>query len=161
MIILHKRFILSALSLFVLINTNACKDQQIIFPPVMDAPTRGYCGSCHIAFQPSMLPAASWRVMMSNLDNHFKEKVEIKPIYVERITNYLETNAGDSQISGKAGRVALQGLDANTNLQRITNAPYFKQEHRFLENRILEEWIGSVANCTACHVGAWVGDYQE
>ena len=145
----------------VLFVLTACNEQQIIFPPVMDAQTRGYCGSCHMAFQPSMLPAASWRLMMKELDDHFKEKVELKPAVNMHITDYLVANAGDSEAAGEAGRIALKGLSQNTNLQRITNTPYFIDEHRFLKNRVLDEWVDSVANCTACHVGAWVGDYKE
>ena len=140
---------------------SACKDDQIIFPPVMDAQTRGYCGSCHMAFQPSMLPAASWHLMMKELDDHFKEKVELKPAVNKHITDYLVENAGDSELAGEAGRIALKGLSQNSTMQRITDTPYFKEEHSFLKNRILEEWVDSVANCTACHVGAWVGDYIE
>lgn len=140
---------------------SACKEQQIIFPPVMDAQTRGYCGSCHMAFQASMLPAASWRRMMKELDDHFKEKIELKPAVSKHITEYLVANAGDSKAAGEAGRMALKGLSQNSTMQRITNTPYFIDEHRFLKNRILEEWVDSVANCTACHVGAWVGDYKE
>ena len=152
--------------LAVMINTSllglvACKEKQLIFPPVMDAPTRGYCGTCHMAFQPSMLPAASWERMMQELDDHFKEQVKMKPSAVAQVSDYLVANAGDTNIAGEAGRVALQGLEENSSLQRITNTPYFKDEHRFLNNRILDDWVGSLANCTACHVGAWVGDYRE
>ena len=144
-----------------LFNMLGCKDRQLIFPPVMDAQTRGYCGSCHMAFQPSMLPAASWRLMMKSLDDHFKEVVELKASTSHHITQYLVANAGDNPASGEAGEIALQGLDKNANLQRITNTPYFKKEHRSLDNRILDDWVGSIANCTVCHVGAWVGDYGE
>lgn len=150
-----------ALATLILLVLSACKEQQTIFPPVMDAQTRGYCGSCHMAFQPSMLPAASWRRMMKELDNHFKEKVEIKPAATRHINDYLVINAGDSAMAGEAGRIALKGLGKNASLQRITSTPYFKDEHRFLKNRILDEWVDSVANCSACHVGAWVGDYKE
>jgi hypothetical protein len=139
----------------------ACNQQQLVFPPVMDAPTRGYCGTCHMAFQPSMLPAASWQRMMLELDDHFKEEVNLKPAVVRHIADYLMANAGDTRIAGEAGRIALQGLDEHSSLQRITNTPYFREEHRFLNNRILDDWVGSLANCTACHVGAWVGDYRE
>ena len=114
-----------------------------------------------MAYQASMLPAASWRLMMKELDNHFKEKVELKPAAITHISEYLELNAGDKQAAGETGQVALQGLGQNANLQRISNTPYFKDEHRFLKNRILDDWVGSIANCTACHVGAWVGDYKE
>ena len=145
----------------ILFFISGCKQKQIFFPPVMDAQTRGYCGSCHMAFQASMLPTASWRLMMKTLDDHFKEQVQLKPETVKHIENYLAANAGDNKTSGEAGRIALQGLDKNADLQRITNTPYFIKEHRFLENRILDDWVGSLANCPACHVGAWVGDYIE
>jgi len=145
----------------IVFSNSACQEKPLIFPPVMDAQTRGYCGSCHMAYQASMLPAASWRLMMKELDNHFKEKVDLKPAVITHISDYLELNAGDKQVAGETGQVALQGLSQNANLQRISNTPYFKDEHRFLKNRILDDWVGSIANCTACHVGAWVGDYKE
>jgi len=138
---------------------SSCKNGQLIFPPVMDSQTRGYCGTCHMAYQPSMLSAASWRVMMNSLDDHFEEKVTLKPTAIKHISDYLIAHAGDTDVAGSAGRLALEGLQKNSTLQRITASPYFKREHRFLENRILDEWVGSVANCPACHVGAWVGDY--
>lgn len=125
----------------------------------MDAKTRGYCGSCHMAYQPAMLPAASWRLIMSSLNEHFNEKVILKADVEEHITAYHVANAGDSKTAGKAGQIALQGLRKDARPLRITDTPYFKQEHNFLENRILGDWVGSAANCTACHVGAWVGDY--
>ncbi|MDA0190801.1 MAG: hypothetical protein OSW77_10870, partial [Proteobacteria bacterium] len=34
------------------------------FPPVDDPQVVEECGSCHLAFAPSMLPAASWTRMM-------------------------------------------------------------------------------------------------
>ena len=145
----------------IVFTNSACLEEQLIFPAVMYAHTRGYCGSCHMAFQPSMLPAASWRLMMKELDNHFKEKVDLKPAVIMHISEYLEVNAGDSEAAGEAGRIALKGLSSDASLQRISNTPYFEDEHRFLNNRILDEWVDSVANCTACHVGAWVGDYKE
>lgn len=97
---------------------------------------------------------------MDGLDDHFDEKVELKPDLVKAITRYHVMNAGDNETSGEAGKVALTGLRSNKNPLRITDTPYFKQEHSFLENRILDDWVGSAANCTVCHVGAWVGDYQ-
>jgi len=82
---------------------------------------------------------------MQELDDHFKEQVKMKPAAIAQVSEYLVANAGDTK----------------TSLQRITNTPYFKEEHRFLNNRILDDWVGTLANCTACHVGAWVGDYRE
>ncbi|WP_455206905.1 hypothetical protein [Kaarinaea lacus] len=140
---------------------SACTEEQILFPPVMDAEIRGYCGSCHMAYQPSMLPAASWRLLMNSLDDHFNEKVTLKVDIQQHITSYHVTNAGDSKAAGKAGQIALQGLRKDASPLRITDTPYFKQAHHFLENRILGDWVGSAARCPVCHVGAWVGDYRR
>jgi hypothetical protein len=37
------------------------------FPPVAEPVVKEECGSCHIAFAPSMLPASSWKRMMGDL----------------------------------------------------------------------------------------------
>lgn len=149
------------LILMLALNAVACKEQPLIFPAVLDAQTRGYCGTCHMAYQPSMLPAASWQEMMKNLDNHFDKKVALKETAATHIQDYLVANAGDTIAAGVAGKIALAGLESNSKLQRISAAPYFKREHHFLENKILDEWVGSLSNCTACHVGAWIGDYNK
>ncbi len=139
---------------------SACSGEQLIFPPVTDAKIRGYCGSCHMAYQPSMLPAASWRLIMTSLNEHFDEKVTLKPDMLKHITDYHVIHAGDNDVAGRAGQIALAGLRPDAKPLRITDTPYFKREHNFLENRILGDWVGSAANCPACHLGAWVGDYQ-
>jgi hypothetical protein len=113
-----------------------------------------------MAFQPSMLPAGSWHLIMNGLDDHFDEKIVLKPNLQKSISHYHVINAGDNAAAGNAGRIALTGLHPNKNPLRITDTPYFKQEHSFLENRVLDDWVGSAANCPVCHVGAWVGDYR-
>ena len=152
--------ILDPLLLISIVLLVGCSREQIIFPPVTDAKVRGYCGSCHMAYQPSMLPAASWRLIMNSLDDHFDDSISLKSEMRQHITSYHVTNAGDNQAAGQAGQIALQGLRTDAKPLRITDTPYFKQEHNFLENRILGEWVGSPANCPVCHLGAWVGDYQ-
>lgn len=156
----YRRLSLNLLLLTIIAILTACTRDQLTFPPVTDAKIRGYCGTCHMAYQPSMLPAASWRLIMASLDEHFDEKVILKPNMLQHITDYHVVNAGDSKAAGRAGVIALQGLQADARLLRITDTPYFKHEHNFLENRILGEWVGSEANCPVCHLGAWVGDYR-
>jgi len=114
-----------------------------------------------MTYQPSMLPAASWDRMMNQLDEHFDKKVTLKDATITHVRNYLVANAGDTKAAGIAGQTALEGLGKTARLLRITNTPYFKRKHLSLENRIVDEWVGSLANCTACHVGAWVGDYKR
>ncbi len=35
------------------------------------------CGLCHLAYQPDLMPAASWNALIKRLDDHFGESVEL------------------------------------------------------------------------------------
>ena len=37
------------------------------------------CGSCHIPYQPELLPSGSWEKITAVLDDHFGEELEINP----------------------------------------------------------------------------------
>lgn len=48
------------------------------FPPVADPLVQSECGSCHLAFAPSMLPARSWQALMGGLQNHFGDDATMR-----------------------------------------------------------------------------------
>ena len=64
-----------AISLLVLVFSGLLLDRAQAggnyFPPVSDPVVGEECGSCHLAFAPSMLPASAWKRMMGDLANHF------------------------------------------------------------------------------------------
>ena len=40
--------------------------------PAVDNPLYAEtCGACHFAYQPALLPAASWRLLLSGVEDHF------------------------------------------------------------------------------------------
>jgi hypothetical protein len=61
--------------------------------PVMPAQTNARfqqeCASCHMAFPPGLLPAASWTKMMSALDKHFGADASLTPAETAEITGFL------------------------------------------------------------------------
>ena len=63
------------------------------YPPVTDPLTVQECASCHIAFPASMLPAASWRRMMGELENHFGDDASVDADTTAAITRYLVDHA--------------------------------------------------------------------
>src|SRR5690606_13621284 len=63
------------------------------FPPVADPVVKEECGSCHLAFAPSMLPARSWERMMATLGEHFGDDATVEPAVAARIAKYLVDNA--------------------------------------------------------------------
>ncbi|MGE8357412.1 MAG: cytochrome C, partial [Microvirgula sp.] len=56
-------------------------------PP--NASYRAECASCHMAYPPGMLPAASWRRMMGGLDRHFGENASLDAATRDDITAFL------------------------------------------------------------------------
>lgn len=152
---------LAALGISALLYSRAQAGGDHYFPPVKHAQTLAECGSCHLAFPASMLPAASWEKMMANLDQHFGDDASLDPQTTAAITRYLVDNAGDRD--GRSyGRKLLRGVAADEAPQRITTLPKWVKEHREVPK---SDWkkkdVGSKANCAACHKEAEQGYFEE
>ena len=131
------------------------------YPPVIDPVVKEECGSCHLAFAPSMLPAASWKRMTGELKNHFGDDASVDAKTAARITDYLVANAADT--GGQRYSSKLQrGVPATSAPLRITELPKWVKEHRKVPDW---EWkhkdVRTRSNCTACHVDAERGYYEE
>lgn len=131
------------------------------YAPVTDPVVKEECGSCHLAFAPSMLPASSWKRMMADLKNHFGDDASVDAKLTARITDYLVANAADT--GGYRYSQELQrGVSANNAPLRITELPKWVKEHRKVPDW---EWrhkdVRTRANCTACHIDAERGTYDE
>jgi len=115
-------------------------------PPVTHAPTKQECGECHMAYQPALLPAASWNRIMDGLSDHFGEDASLAADLAADIRAYLTKNAG----RGDPGVI------------RITEQRWWLREHRKIRP---ETWqrqeIGAKANCEACHRDAASGIYED
>lgn len=131
------------------------------FAPVANAVVKEECGSCHLAFAPSMLPASSWTRMMANLKDHFGDDASVDPKVAAEITAYLVANAGD-QGGQRYGAKLLRNVSATNAPLRITELPKWVSEHRKVPDW---EWkhkdVRTKANCTACHTQAELGYYDE
>jgi cytochrome c peroxidase len=120
------------------------------FYTATDPTWKSECGSCHIAYPPQLLPASSWRALMSGLDKHFGSDASLDPQTAAGIAAFLEKNAGrDRSLS-------------RTPALRITETRWFVHEHDEVPDRVWKNpQVKSAANCTACHVGSDEGDYDE
>jgi hypothetical protein len=150
---------LLALSTAGLVFTRAQAGDDEYFAPVTDPATLSECGSCHLAFPPSMLPAASWTRMMAELQDHFGDDASLDADTTAAITRYLVANAGDA---GGYRRDILRGLPLGAAPQRITELPKWVHEH---DEVSAAEWrakdVGSKVNCPACHVDADKGYFED
>ena len=116
------------------------------FAPVTDAATRKECGSCHMAFQPGLLPARSWTGIMDGLTDHFGEDASLSEELAARIRTYLTDRAGRGDSS----------------VLRITEQRWWMREHRKIGPA---QWnkpnVKAKSNCPACHLQAEQGTYED
>lgn len=116
-------------------------------PPVAHAPTKRECGECHMAYQPALLPAASWDRIMDGLSDHFGEDASLEAGLAADIRAHLTKNA--------AGR-------GDPGVARITEQRWWSREHRKFRPEVWQRKdVGSKANCEACHRDAASGIYED
>jgi mono/diheme cytochrome c family protein len=109
------------------------------------------CSSCHVAYPPGLLPAASWQRLMANLPRHFGTDASIDAAQQAALTTWLTASAG-------RGR----RVDAAPAEDRITRSAWFEREHRRIGSAVWQRpAIRSAANCAACHRDATDGGFDE
>jgi len=112
------------------------------------------CGSCHMAYQPGLLPATSWQRLLSNLPRHFGTDASVDAQTLRALQAWFETQAGTFK------KVTRQ--PAPPPQDRITRSAWFEREHRGLPAGVwVRPSIRSAAQCTACHAGAETGQFSE
>ncbi|WP_345972153.1 cytochrome C [Sulfurimonas diazotrophicus] len=119
------------------------------------------CGACHMAYQPGLLPRASWTRMMVSLGDHFGTDATLEPADAAELAAYLDANAYVSAPSSKHMARIAKSVSADAPMQ-ISQAGYFVKEHRRIPQRaIVQPDVKSLANCNACHTKAENGSYRE
>ena len=118
------------------------------------------CGACHFAYQPELLPSASWDKILAGLEDHFGEAVDLDKESKKTITEYLRTNSAEYSRAKRSVKI-MRCLGSNTPM-RITEIPYIQAKHRKINQDVLQrESIGSLSNCLVCHVSAEKGIYED
>ncbi len=117
---------------------------------------RTECGSCHHAYAPRLLPAASWKAIMIQLDDHFGENAELSAEMAADIRQYLVANAGAK------GRGFLKKLKDPSPL-RITTLPNFIHKHDEIPRKLVagNPEVRNFNDCSVCHKGAIDGKFSD
>lgn len=109
------------------------------------------CASCHVAYPPGLLPAASWQHIMGNLSKHFGTDASLDEATNREISAWLKAHAGNGR---RGGEEAPQ--------DRISKTNWFVRQHDEVSSSVWKRAsVGSAANCSACHAGAAKGDFNE
>lgn len=106
------------------------------------------CGSCHVAYPPQLLPAASWRALFAGLDDHFGTDAAVAQDIAAALLDHAVSNAG-------------RPVESEPPL-RISEMRWFLREHDEVSPATWNKpEVGSQANCAACHTRAEQGDFSE
>ena len=128
--------------------------------PVNNQTYKDQCGACHFAYQPELLPSASWEKILTGLDNHFGQAIELDPDSNKAIAEYLKTQAAEKSTATVSVKI-MQSVGSTTPL-RITETPYIKKKHNEISpNALKKESIESLSNCLGCHKTAKKGIYLD
>ena len=128
--------------------------------PVTNPTYKDSCGACHFAYQPELLPSASWKKILEGLDDHFGESFKLDGVTKNAISGYLGPNASEHSNSKVAVKI-MKSLRRQVPM-RITEIPYIKDKHHRISAATLKrDSIGSVSNCVACHRRAEEGMYDD
>ena len=120
------------------------------------------CGTCHSAFSPELLPAASWRKVMRQLGDHFGEPARLDAATQNRITDYLVAHAAD-RATNDHSRAIMGSLRPGEAPLRITQVPYIAGLHATVLDPL---WNGTprpktLTECGVCHTGVGSGDFKS
>ena len=132
-------------------------------PLTNDKETKQYCGGdCHWLYPPGLLPSKSWRAIMTKLNTHFGEKVEL-PIYLtQKIEKYLVDHAAEVTYSSTSVKI-LDGIADDQTPLRVFGSKIIKRKHHKITKDVYDrQSIKNSTNCPACHIGVKnTGNFDE
>lgn len=142
-----------------LINFNRQKGVK----PVTDKIYLEECGSCHFAYQPGLLPARSWEVLLNKdaLRKHFGANAELDDSTLKEIHDYAVDNAADKSWYKRSRKIAVATKTGSTPL-RITELLYISRKHEEIPGKMIKgnKGVKSLSFCDKCHTQAAQGVYD-
>jgi len=154
-------FITITVMLLIYLPYLAADDDERV-TPVRNEQYKEECGSCHFAYQPSLLPSRSWQQLMTQLEDHFGENAELEANTQKILTDYLVNRSANSSHDKLATKM-MRRLAKNKTPLRITEMPYLKHEHNKIPEKMVAKnaEVKSLSYCDKCHTQAESGSYLE
>ena len=132
--------------------------------PITDELYNEECGDCHLAYQPGLLPEASWRKLLSPaaLEDHFGENAELDDETLVQLLAIAVENSADKSTYKRSKKI-MASLRENRAPLRITEVPYIRRKHHELTDKMVtkNEKVKSLSYCDACHQQAEQGNYDD
>ena len=139
-------------------------DRKKEIAPAEDTTYLEECGACHFAYQPGLLPKASWKkIMQANaLEDHFNENAELDEETRKYIEQYLVANSADKS-RYKRSRKIMASLKDGQAPMRITEVPYIIDKHHEIPKKLItgNDKVKALSFCDKCHQDAKSGNFEE
>ncbi len=131
--------------------------------PVSDKQYLEECGACHFAYQPGLLPAKSWEVLLTAdaLRKHFGVNAELDNDTLKVIHDYAVDNAADKSWYKRSRKIAVATAEGPPPL-RITELRYISLKHHKIPEKMIKgnKGVKSLSFCDKCHTQAAQGVYD-
>jgi cytochrome b len=122
---------------------------------------RDECGSCHVAYHPTLLPARSWRALMDGQNDHFGENLALDKAAAGGILEFLQKYSAETGMTEPAYKIN-KSIPAGETPLRITETGYWREKHRDVRDQLWKHpRVRAKANCSACHLDAERGTYED
>lgn len=122
------------------------------------------CGSCHLAYQPGLLPTRSWEKLLTEtaLADHFGDDASLDAETLKEVRDYALANAADKSYHKRSRKIAL-ATEAGDAPLRISDVRYIKRKHHELPEKMIKgnKDVKSLSHCNKCHTKAEGGNYDN
>ena len=119
------------------------------------------CGACHLAYHPSLLPRRSWNRLLTQQENHFSEDLYLDAGTISRLRAYAVTGEAGNTVTEASWKIH-NSIPAAKTPVRITETGYWKNKHKDIPEKLwTRSDIGGRHNCTACHLDARQGWFED
>ena len=115
------------------------------------------CGACHLAFPPSLAPAATWDGILADLQHHFGADATLSAGQVAHLRNWLNANAAEHWDTLPSHLLRVPAADGSL---RITDTPGWRRMHRHIPDAVFaSKPVYRRSACEACHEDAESGRF--
>lgn len=126
-----------------------------------DARWQEECGSCHLAYHPSLLPARSWEALFARQADHFGDDLMLDADIVAALQAFARAHAAEQQESEAALKIARSVPPQQAPL-RITETPYWRHKHAGIDAAAWKSArVHGKGDCAACHYDAEKATFED
>ena len=131
---------------------------RLVPPAGLDPVFAEQCGACHLAFPPSLAPAATWAAILGDLQHHFGADASLSADQAAQIRAYLTAQSADHWDTLPSHLLRVPAPDGS---RRITDTPGWRRRHRHIPDAIFAASpVDGRSDCAACHADAATGAFR-